>query len=141
LHYVAHMAQQAFNASLAGAGGGLATWLVLLAIKWQGAHTQSELARAVGIKGATLTHHLDRLEDEGLVRRTRSTTDRRAIRVELTSTGERRFERLHVAALDYDERLLAGNSEEELAIFGTVLSRLAANLAAGWDLEIPERFD
>lgn len=117
------------------------TWLVLLAIKSHGTQTQSELARMVGIKGATLTHHLDRLEHEGLVTRTRSTTDRRAIRVRLTTTGERRFEALHAAALDYEQRLLADNTETEPAVFGTVLHQLAVNLVEGWGLEAPVRTD
>ena len=135
------MAQQAFNASLAEAGGSLPAWLVLVAIKYRGAQTQSELARMIGIKGATLTHHLDRLEHEGLVARTRSITDRRAVGVRLTTTGEKRFEALHTVALDYERRLLAGNTEEDLAVFGTVLRRLAANLAAGWGLDAPVRPD
>jgi MarR family transcriptional regulator for hemolysin len=137
LHYVAHQAQQAFNAALVTAGGTLPMWLILLAVKRQGAHTQHELARLVGIKGATLTHHLDGLERDGLVTRTRSTDDRRALRVGLTPAGEQRFDALHAAALEYDRRLSAGVTEDALDVFRDVLNQFAANLADHPGVESP----
>lgn len=135
LHYVAHRAEQAFNAALVEAGGTLPMWLVLLAAKRHGAQTQSALAAEIGFTGATLTHHLDGLEREGLVSRTRNTTDRRSIHVELTPSGEERYEALHAAALEYDKRLRAGATDEELTVFAKVLQRMAANLerASGLD--------
>jgi MarR family transcriptional regulator for hemolysin len=137
LHYVAHMAERAFNDALAEAGGTLPIWLILLAVKWHGAQTQRELARLVGIEGATLTHHLDGMEKEGLVTRTRHQRDRRAIRVELTPSGEKRFDALHDAALEYDRRLLEGTTEDELAVFRDVLHRFATNVASERGLEPP----
>ena len=37
-------------------------WLILLSLKAGRPETQRELAAAVGIQGATLTHHLDAME-------------------------------------------------------------------------------
>src|SRR3954447_13459488 len=50
---------RAFDDALAAAGGSRPVWLVLLALKAERPATQRELAEAVGIEGATLTHHLD----------------------------------------------------------------------------------
>src|SRR3954465_4444242 len=85
---------RAFTTALAEAGGSQPVWLILLALKQQRWRTQQDLAKAVGIEGPTLTHHLDGLEKSGLIERTRDRDDRRAVRVELTATGEKRFQRL-----------------------------------------------
>ncbi len=63
---------RAFNDTLVAAGGSLPQWLVLTALK-QGDHAmQRDVADAIGIEGATLTHHLNRMEDDGYVRRERA---------------------------------------------------------------------
>ncbi|MPZ52566.1 MAG: MarR family transcriptional regulator [Acidimicrobiia bacterium] len=131
LHYISRVAQKSFNAALGEAGGSLPMWLILLSIKHKGADTQQELARAVGIEGATLTHHLDSLEAEGLVTRTRHTADRRAIRVALTPAGEERFDALHDAASAFDKRLRVGISEDDINLTRDVLTRIGQNVAPG----------
>jgi len=118
---------RAFAAALADAGGTLPTWLILLELKREPRRTQHELARAVGIEGATLTRHLDALEDAGLVERAPHPDDRRATRVELTAEGEATFQRLRRAAAGFDRRLRAGFSDDELAQLRELLARLRAN--------------
>src|SRR5215218_6522464 len=122
---------RAFERELAEAGGSQPVWLILLALKQQRWRTQQDLAAAVGIEGPTLTHHLDGLQRDGLIERTRDPGDRRAMRVELTAEGERRFRRLAQAALAFDERLQEGVSEPELDSFRSVLGRLRDNVADG----------
>lgn len=46
-----------------------------------------ELARAAGLKQATISVLLDRLQARGLVQRTRGNTDRRTVRVQITPEG------------------------------------------------------
>jgi len=122
---------RAFERELAEAGGSQPVWLILLALKQQRWRTQQDLAAAVGIEGPTLTHHLDGLQRDGLIERTRDPDDRRAVRVELTAEGERLFRRLAQAALAFDERLQEGVSEPELDSFRSVLGRLRDNVADG----------
>ena len=84
---------RAFDDALAAAGGSLPTWLVMTALKG-GDHTmQRDVAAAVGIEGATLTHHLNRMERDGLVERHRDTTNRRNQIVALTPDGDARSSR------------------------------------------------
>src|ERR1700716_1820422 len=91
LNRTAKAARQAFDAALAEAGGSLSTWLVLLSVKARGWDNQRELADAVGIQEATLTHHLNAMEADGLLTRTRDPANRRIHQVQLTDEGENLF--------------------------------------------------
>ena len=104
----AKVLDRAFGAALAERGGTVPSWLVLLALKQQPHRTQQDIARAVGIGGPTLTHHLDAMEAAGLVVRSRDGTDRRAVHVELTEKGDEAFGRLRDAAVAFDARLRDG---------------------------------
>jgi MarR family transcriptional regulator, transcriptional regulator for hemolysin len=119
---------RAFEDALAEAGGSLPTWLVLLSVFSGRSDTQRELAEAIGIRGPTLTHHLDRLVSEGLVTRTRDQDNRRIQRVELTEEGVAMFHRLRKVAQAFDARLRAGLSEQELAELHRLLERLESNV-------------
>jgi MarR family transcriptional regulator, transcriptional regulator for hemolysin len=127
LHLTAKTVGQAFNAALGEAGGSIPTWLILSALEWDEWHTQHELADALGIEGPTLTRHLDGLERAGLVVRVRDTTDRRAVRLEVTEAGRELHQQLLKAAKAFDRRLRAGFSEEELDGLRAPLQRLEEN--------------
>jgi len=120
---------RAFGEALATAGGSEHVWLILLALKTRENANQRELAAAVGVQGATLTHHLNGMEENGLVVRRRDPQNRRIQVVELTPAGEAAFHRLRAAAVDFDERLRADLSDDELERVSEVLARLQANVA------------
>jgi MarR family transcriptional regulator for hemolysin len=120
-----------FDQALADAGGSLPVWLVLLTMRTSAAASQRELAEAVGVKEATLTHHLNAMEGAGLITRRRDPANRRIHIVELTAAGDQLFTTLRGAATAFDQRLRAGLSDEDLAGLRTVLARLAANVGAG----------
>lgn len=122
---------RAFDDALTAAGGSRPTWLVLIALKRQRWGTQTELARAVGVRGPTLTHHLDGLEAAGLVTRARHPENRRVQVVEITDDGEAMFHRLREAAAGFDEHLRAGLSEGDLTRLRGVLDRMRRNVADG----------
>lgn len=117
-----------FEETLADAGGSRSMWWILLALVRQPGATQREIAGAVGIKDATLTHHLAGMEDGGLIVRRRCEGNRRAHIIELTADGEATFRRLQEAALAFDRQLRSGVSEEELQVLRAVLDRLVANV-------------
>jgi MarR family transcriptional regulator for hemolysin len=122
--------RRAFDEALSDAGGSLPVWLVLLNLKIRRPANQRELAEAVGVKEATLTHHLNSMESEGLITRQRDTTNRRIHVVELTDAGEASFVRLRTAAVAFDARLRAGITEKEVAGLEAALDRLVRNVAA-----------
>lgn len=104
--------QHALDAGLIEAGGSRSMWTILLALTRARWRTQHEIAQAVGIESPTMTHHLDGLEAAGLVARTRDPSDRRVIRVELTSAGEAMFERLQRTAGAFDLWLRTGSPRQ-----------------------------
>jgi MarR family transcriptional regulator for hemolysin len=126
---VAKRAGRAFDAALADAGGSRPVWLILLSLKADRPPTQRDLAAAVGIEGATLTYHLNAMEQAGLITRERLPENRRIHRVEMTDRGEAAFLRLRDAAVAHDARLRAGLDEEELGRLRVALERLEANAA------------
>jgi MarR family transcriptional regulator, transcriptional regulator for hemolysin len=125
----ARTVSRAFDDALAGAGGSLPVWLVLLNLKTRQLSSQRDLAEAVGVREATLTHHLNAMEGHGLLTRTRDPANRRTHIVELTPAGEAAFLRLRDAAMAFDHRLRNGLSDTELDGLTAVLGRLAGNVA------------
>ena len=101
---------------------------MLISLKTRQLGNQRELAAAVGIQGATLTHHLNAMEDDGLVIRRRDPANRRVHVVELTDEGDGCSGRLREAAVAFDSRLRADLSEEQAAVFEEVLARLERNV-------------
>ena len=125
----ARIVRRAFDEALAEAGGSLPEWLVLLNLKIRRPANQRELAEAIGVTEATLTHHLNAMDSGGLITRRRDTTNRRIHIVELTGAGEEIFLRLRTAAMAFDQRLRADISEMEFATLEHLLDRLVRNMA------------
>jgi MarR family transcriptional regulator, transcriptional regulator for hemolysin len=121
---------RAFDDALTEAGGSLPTWLVVLSLKTRNLASQRELADAVGIREATLTHHLAAMESTGLISRRRDPANRRVQVVELTPDGEAAFVRLRAVAMAFDRQLRRGISDEEITGFEDLLGRFAANVGA-----------
>src|SRR3954467_4166748 len=127
LSSTAKVLSREFDAALAAVGGSRPTWLVLLSLKTAGHRTQGELAEAVGIRQPTLSHHLDGLERDGLVRRERTAENRRVQRVTVTEAGEVLFLRLRRAAGAFEGRLRAGLDDREVAVLRRLLAQLTEN--------------
>jgi len=125
----ARTVSRAFDEALAQAGGSLPIWLILLNLKTRQVSSQRELAEAVGVREATLTHHLNALDTRGLVTRTRDPANRRVHVVELTPAGEAAFLRLRDAAAAFDRRLRDGLTGTDLDTLAGLLTHLAANVA------------
>jgi MarR family transcriptional regulator, transcriptional regulator for hemolysin len=114
-----------FDARLVEAGGSLPTWIVLSqAISSPISPSQRELAERMGIGGATLVRHLDRLEADGLVTRRRDPEDRRITRVDITKAGRQRHQQLAVVADAADREMRALLSDEEERVLRDVLQRI-----------------
>src|SRR5436309_15844270 len=126
----ARTVSQAFERAMAEAGGSASAWQVLLLVRSGEWDTQSGLAKAMGVSGATVTHHLNALEAQGLVRRWREDGNRRVQRVELTDEGAARFDRLRQVATRHDARLRSQLSDAETAQLAELLDKLRAGLDA-----------
>ncbi|MBB4867868.1 MarR family transcriptional regulator for hemolysin [Pseudomonas nitritireducens] len=106
-----------------------ARWLVLLHLARHAAEpTQRELAQSVGVEGPTLARLLDGLEAQGLVRRQAVAEDRRAKRIALTPKADVLIADIENIAAAVRNEVLAGISEEEIALCQKTLSRILGNL-------------
>ena len=131
LSQAARIVGQAFDEALGAAGGSLPVWLVLLTLKVRRPGNQRELAAGVGIGEATITHHLNAMEKNGLITRDRDADNRRIHIVSLTEAGERLFLQLREAAMAFDRRLTRGIPAEQRAQVAGVLDQLVANVGHG----------
>lgn len=124
----ARLLERAFNQAMTEAGGSAPMWQILIACKQHGGWNQNELAGSIGIRGATLTHHLNALEEQGLITRRRDPENRRVHIVELTAAGETMFGRLRQVAMSFDRTLRRGIPADERATFERVLDNLVDNV-------------
>lgn len=108
-------------------------WFLFRALDEAGQPTQRELAQAIGITEATLTHHLNSLERRGLVTRYRDEQDRRVQRIQFTPEGREVFAAMRAAAVRFDTRLRTALGPEGATSLMTALSALTAAVTTPGD--------
>lgn len=104
-------------------------WLTLMALKQQPQANQRQLAAQIGIESATLTHHLNGMEADGLLTRRRDPANRRVHVVELTPAGEEMFHRLRYVVSAFDRQLHTGLDDTQVVALRELLARLRQNVA------------
>lgn len=86
--------------------------------------TMSELSRMLLVSNGNATTVVDRLENDGLVRRTQSDADRRTVFVALTSAGLAQFETLATEHERELTRVFGNVSEADLDTMTDILKRM-----------------
>jgi MarR family transcriptional regulator, transcriptional regulator for hemolysin len=110
---------------MAALGASFPEFLILYVVAAHPGCSQREVAAQVGVERQTMSHHLDRLEAEGLVARRRDPDDRRILRVHPTAAGRRRLAKLDAIVEGLEAHLNAQLSEREAAVLHKALTRLA----------------
>jgi len=91
--------------------------LTLLSLGAQGLMTMSEIAKTLQLSLSSVTNIVDKLERKDLVRRDRSSEDRRIIRVELTEAGAKyhvHVEGSYLQLMSYMLDVLDSEEQEQL---------------------------
>ncbi|MGB0127230.1 MAG: MarR family transcriptional regulator [Rhodocyclaceae bacterium] len=117
----------AVDAESAGYDITAAQWSTLLYIGNGHCRTAAELCRRTSCDTGSMTRMLDRLEEKGLIRRSRSTEDRRVVNIEFTPAGSELFPKLPSIAIRVLNRHLRGFSRDELEQLKSYLRRMLAN--------------
>ena len=79
---------------------------ILMSMRGGETQTPFELSKLLGIDTGLMTRMLDKLEDRGLLQRTRSLEDRRVVNLTLTRAGEKIAEELlYIAPVVLNRRL------------------------------------
>ena len=106
-----------------------AGWMTItMAAKAREPLSQSELAAAVGVEGATMVAMLDRLSKAGLIERVPSETDRRVKRVTVTPAGMDLFQQVKKEANGVRKELLSGVDPAALLVATELLEALNARI-------------
>ncbi len=117
--------------SIAEAGFRIPTDFAILEIlHHKGSQTMGALGSGVLLTSGSTTTAIDRLEQEGMVRRQRSASDARVVLVELTEVGKERIAKVfpqHAARL---EALFGDFGREERGQLAGLLRRLRKNAVA-----------
>jgi MarR family transcriptional regulator, multiple antibiotic resistance protein MarR len=121
--------RQALDAELASFGDvSSAQWVVMMILSHHDDVMAAHLAKRLNHDPGSMTRLLDRLQDKGLIQRTRLDDDRRCIRIELTEAGRTLAPQLPTAAINAINKSLAGFTAEEHQLLNTLLGRMIDNL-------------
>ena len=86
--------------------------------------TQSELAAVLKMQLPNLVKILSRLEETGILKRKRSTRDKRAVELSLSAAGERRADEASRLGERFNAQTLSALSKSEQTAFLQMLVRL-----------------
>ncbi|BBG26533.1 MarR family winged helix-turn-helix transcriptional regulator [Sulfuracidifex tepidarius] len=87
-------------------------------------YTPAKIANVLGVSRSAMTYAIDRLEEMGLVMRTRSEEDRRVIQLELTEKGKKTLMRAQKIYNDITREKLNILSEKEVNSLMDILQKL-----------------
>ena len=96
----------------------------------EGPKSAADLCKGISYDAGAMTRMLDRLESKGLVRRSRSTHDRRLMHLELTEAGRAAFPRMREIAMTVMNRFLRGFTKAEARQLESLLNRMLENAQA-----------
>jgi MarR family transcriptional regulator for hemolysin len=122
---VARRWRRSLDAGLAESGLTDATWMPLVHLEaCGGGVTQKQLAKHVGIEGASLVRLLDILERQGLVERRSDESDGRARRIHLTPQGEVQLQKVRSSLRQTENELLQDLTDIEIATLADSLRKI-----------------
>lgn len=102
----------------------------LMILSDTGCSTAADLARITCGDTGAMTRMLDRLETKGVIRRVRSSADRRIVNIELTEAGREFTSKLPIIAINVMNRYLQGFDRAELELMKSFLRRILATAHA-----------
>jgi DNA-binding MarR family transcriptional regulator len=123
----AHALRKAFDRLAVGLGVTRAQWKVLFKLTRQPGLRQVELADILELEPITLCRIVDRLEEAGLVERSRDPADRRAWRLNVTAQAQPLIAKLQAVGADLVEQVFSGIDPKDIAITREVLARAREN--------------
>ncbi|MED4015707.1 MarR family transcriptional regulator [Sutcliffiella cohnii] len=125
---VAHLYHNLSNERLAHFDITVAQARVLYILVQHGPQTQVELQQQLYVKASTMTGIIDSLLSKSLIEKTDSEQDKRAKIITVTDKGKELDQKIWEDMSDMEEKILAGFSKEELALFKFWLSKVKDNI-------------
>ena len=130
IHDVSRLRRTVYDQKLKPLGITRSQWWVLVNLSRHSGEgfTQIELARLLDVGKVTVGGLLDRLEDNGLVRRVQDKADRRSKRVFVSDKGEALIHVLEHEATFINKDIMRGISSSEHALLADTLAKMKRNL-------------
>ena len=128
IHDVSRLRRTLFDRWLAPSGITRSQWWVLAFLARRVGMPQTELADELDVGKVALGALLDRLEAGGFVQRRAAPGDRRVKLIFLTSEGRLLLGTLRRNSREFNKRILAGITEENVQAAIETLSRIKGNL-------------
>jgi len=123
----AHALRKAFDRLAVGLGVTRAQWKVLFKLTRHPGLRQVELADILELEPITLCRIVDRLEEAGLVERTRDPDDRRAWRLNITDKAQPLIKKLQAVGADLVDQVFAGIDPKDIETTRKVLAQAREN--------------
>ena len=129
LSVVARQLRVSFDQSAETCGLTRAQWTVIAVVARNPGATQRTVAEALEVREITAGRLVDRLCEEGYLRRDENPSDRRAYCVHLTPAAEPLLAKLDDLARLHEARIFSGFESEALEKLDSLLDRIARNLS------------
>jgi MarR family transcriptional regulator for hemolysin len=123
----AHALRKAFDRHAVGLGVTRAQWKVLFRLTRMPGLRQVELADMLDVEPITLCRIVDRLEEAGLVERSRDPEDRRAWRLHVTARAQPLIEKLQTVGAELVADAFSGIDPKDIELTRRVLARMREN--------------
>ena len=123
----AHALRKAFDRLAVGLGVTRAQWKVLFKLTRTPGLRQVELADMLDLEPITLCRIVDRLEEAGLVERSRDPDDRRAWRLHVTAKAQPLIDKLQQIGAELVDHAFDGIDPQDIETTRKVLARVREN--------------
>ncbi|WP_048626990.1 MarR family winged helix-turn-helix transcriptional regulator [Listeria ivanovii] len=101
---------------------------ILFHIRQIPGQSQNKLKENLYIDSASITRHLKRMEEQGLITREKNNENKRYTYLFLTATGEAELASLLAEKENFQNEALAGFSEEEVALWLKSVTKMMNNI-------------
>src|SRR3954469_24875429 len=123
----AHTLRRAFDRRAAGLGATRAQWKGLIRLTRTPGLRRGRLAEIPDTEPISLCRIIDRLQEAGLVERTRDPDDRRAWRLHVTAKAQPLIDKLQAVGADLVEQAFCGIDGKDIELTRQVLARIREN--------------
>jgi DNA-binding MarR family transcriptional regulator len=108
-----------------------AQFIIMWTLHHGAVKSASDLCRGMSYDAGAMTRMIDRLEEKGLIRRSRCPNDRRLINLELTEQGHAALPRMRNVSVRVLNRFLQGFTKAEARQLESFLTRMLENATGG----------
>lgn len=128
LHHLVRQRENALGRELAKSCLTLSQWQVLATLSRLDKATMGEVAAFCATDRTTLTRTVDRMVDDGLIRRDRDLVDRRQVHLNLTEKGWDTFNEALVHVTGFNDRVTGALKAEEVERLQPMIRRVLVHV-------------